>query len=356
MNSSPRRIPAYDSLRFLAAAAVLLAHARAMLDWQWTGIGGRLADPNSAVVFFFVLSGYVLHRSWDGQRPTLRTWTGFVVRRWFRIMPLYYVAIVLAMLVATMLPLADCPWFHDPASGLTTLHRDHADWRQWLAHALLIDPTMDASWLNPPVWTLRIEMQMAMIFPWLSWLVARCDLKRAALLLAVTVGAAVVIARMGVENAHCVSMFLIGIILAIHGDRLKTNAPGAALLLVVGLCLYAWPSRLGMIDALHPTVVALGSAAIMAAIVALNPLRRLLETRALVVCGEASFGLYVLHFPVLMAVAYQVWKHGWWPLLLIIVGGGLAFGLAIILRALIERPMIERGRRITASLGCSTKS
>ncbi|MBL9143727.1 MAG: acyltransferase [Verrucomicrobiaceae bacterium] len=352
--SSLSRIPALDSLRFLAATVVVFVHARAMMGWSAGEHGWieRLLDARSAVIFFFVLSGYVLQRSWGTEKPTVRSWVAFVVRRWFRMVPLYYAALLLAVLLFALLPLASCPWFRDGVSGATTLHRDHADLRQWLAHVLLIDPRMDSSFINPPVWTLVVELQMALLFPWLAWLVARA---RSVWFLGLWAGVTLLsqwLESVGVANASCFSLFIAGMGLAVHGESwvpsLKPQA--SACIMVGGLMFYTCPELPGAWWRLHATLIAVGSALIMASAMALPVMRRLLEHRLLVHGGEASYGIYVLHFPLLMAVSFELWKNHLPAWLILPLGFGISWLLASALRARIELPMIEVGRRLARKL------
>ena len=354
MNPSSR-IPALDSLRFLAATVVVLAHAQAMMGWGITSHGwiDRLLDARSAVIFFFVLSGYVLQRSWGQERPNARSWAAFVVRRWFRIVPLYYGSLLLAVLVFALLPMESCPWFRDAVAGVTTLHRDHADLRQWLAHALLIDPGMDSGFINPPVWTLVVEFQMALMFPWLAWLVARArSVGLAVLWLGLTVVGQWLEAQ-GWGNASCFSLFIAGMVLAVHGERWMNSmgAVASALTLLGGLALYTCPSLPGAGWRAQATIIAIGAALIMAGVVALPGARRMMEQRLLVIGGEASYGLYVLHFPVLMATSSVLWRIGGPAWMIFPVGMAVALMLAIWLRGRVELPMIEAGRRLARRLG-----
>lgn len=353
MSSSPR-IHALDSLRFLAATVVVFVHARAMMGWQPCSVGwiDRLLDARSAVIFFFVLSGYVLQRSWGTEKPTVRSWTAFVVRRWFRMVPLYYAALLVAVLIFAVLPLAACPWFHDGVSGATTLHHDHADLRQWIAHMLLIDPRMDSTFINPPVWTLVVEMQMALLFPWLAWLVARA---RSVWFVGLWAGITVIsqwLESIGLANASCFSLFFAGMGLAVHGERwLASLKPRASAgMLIGGLMLYTCPALPGAWWRIHATVISIGAALIMVSAMTWPVMRRLLDHRLLVSGGEASYGIYVLHFPLLMAVSFGLWKNDLPAWLILPLGFGIAWLLAGWLRQKVELPMIEVGRRLARRL------
>ena len=125
---SPRpRYEALDSLRFLAAAVVVGTHVQQVIPWHgaWPGVVDRLFDARAAVTFFFVLSGFVLHPCWRDEAPSARGYAAFLVRRWFRIVPLYYVSLLLAFLVVALLPLKSCPWLQHDAAGAVLSHSPH---------------------------------------------------------------------------------------------------------------------------------------------------------------------------------------------------------------------------------------
>lgn len=345
MNPRPR-YEALDSLRFLAAAVVVGTHVQQVIPWHgaWPSVVDRLFDARAAVTFFFVLSGFVLHPCWRDEAPSARGYLAFLVRRWFRIVPLYYVSLLLAFLVVALLPLKSCPWLQHDAAGAVLSHSPH-DVRQWLAHLLMLDPAMDTTFLNPPVWTLVVEMQMALVFPLLSWLVQRVrGVAMIVLLLGTTVIAPWLESHV-MAGSSAVAHFLLGAVLAEWRARSPSSRHALALLVVGGL-LYVAPSLPGRFAMYHLNVVALGSAMVMGAVLSHVRLSALLEPRWLVVCGQASYGVYALHFPVLMAWAFVAWQQSWSALVLLLITSVTTLLFAMALRPLIELPGIRWGKRI----------
>lgn len=95
--------PALDGIRALAVAAVVGTHAAYWTFRYGRGPGsGMLARLDSGVALFFVLSGFLLIRPWlvaaaKGTRaPSLRV---YAWRRVLRILPVYWVAVILAFSV-----------------------------------------------------------------------------------------------------------------------------------------------------------------------------------------------------------------------------------------------------------------
>ena len=72
------RVAAVDGLRGLLAVVVLAWHVAAPFGLAWL-----LPAANLAVATFFVLSGYVLTRGWDGRYGV------FLIRRFLRLWPVY---------------------------------------------------------------------------------------------------------------------------------------------------------------------------------------------------------------------------------------------------------------------------
>lgn len=97
----PERFPALDAVRGLAAVAVVGFHAYKDVAGRFAGEGSPadtvLYSLDWAVVTFFVLSGFLLYTPFatalatGGERPSIR---GFLWRRALRILPAYWLALV----------------------------------------------------------------------------------------------------------------------------------------------------------------------------------------------------------------------------------------------------------------------
>src|SRR4029453_12177074 len=151
-----RRRNNFDVLRFGLARAGILSHCYAL--------AGRPMDPvfwltrqidagSLAVEGFFVLSGFLITQSWDGD-PDLR---GFAVKRALRLVPALVVALVFGAFVigplTTPAPLAQyvtslSTWAH---FGSVALHR-------YLASPLLFADNPVPHQLNASLWSLRYEI------------------------------------------------------------------------------------------------------------------------------------------------------------------------------------------------------
>ncbi len=129
------RLPALDGLRGLLAVVVVLWHATSPIGLPLFAVPAKLA-----VFGFFVMSGLVLTRAWDG-RPAV-----FLAQRLVRLWPTYAICLGLGYLIAGMAP----------------------DWRQFLFFPLMIPDA--APHIDPPVWSLIVEAWAMPLMPLIVWL------------------------------------------------------------------------------------------------------------------------------------------------------------------------------------------
>ena len=116
--TAPRnpRFPLFDSLRAIAALSVLLFHIAFVLEGFTDQNWGRYATQlNIGVTIFFLISGFLLYRPFARARyageplPDIRA---YATRRLFRIVPPYWLALVVIALWVDLPVVFDHPWFH----------------------------------------------------------------------------------------------------------------------------------------------------------------------------------------------------------------------------------------------------
>src|SRR2546429_3822760 len=163
--SKPKsQIPVLDGVRAVACLAVLSYHvnflARNYGIWRpLHGINTLIATlayfGESGVILFFLLSSFLLFLPYaksllfDSPWPSLRR---FYLRRIFRILPGYFVALFLITL-----------FFHPEF-----LHHSH--WHDlWLFLTFRMDNALSQQ-LNGPFWTLTVEFQFYLLLPIIAWL------------------------------------------------------------------------------------------------------------------------------------------------------------------------------------------
>jgi peptidoglycan/LPS O-acetylase OafA/YrhL len=324
-----RRIEALDSLRGLAAVAVVAEHLQ-------EATGGQSALGHPAVILFFVLSGFVLARPWVHGRPP--PWRGFLIRRVCRLWPPAIVAV--AVSAALLLAIG----VRSPYLGSNWIQP--LDARQ-LTHCLLLTGQHGVCALDPPLWSLVLEVRLSLVFPLLVLAALRAPVAVGALglLWAVQTDISAWITERGWPpqladgwvagfslTIHFAGLFIFGILLAAFGPTLRDRMRSGPAL-IVACVLLALPS-----DA------AQGLGAVLVIQVALTaPLfGRFLLSAPLCWAGRVSYSLYVIHMPIMAAVFYGFGGPLTLPGAALVVAGSAA--AAELMYRLVERPSIAAGR------------
>jgi peptidoglycan/LPS O-acetylase OafA/YrhL len=144
-----------DALRCFAVLAVLFAHYWRPDPHTW--IIGRLPWGELGVRLFFVLSGFLITRILLGGRelgersPERRLYflRQFYVRRFLRIFPIYYLVLVAALIVGVGPARQIWPWLFTYTTNLYIWYN-----RDWIGSL-------------GPLWSLAVEEQFYLAWPWL---------------------------------------------------------------------------------------------------------------------------------------------------------------------------------------------
>jgi peptidoglycan/LPS O-acetylase OafA/YrhL len=354
-------MPQLDGLRAIAVGLVLLQHYGAPSPWMSAvGPGGL------GVSLFFVLSGFLLTgilldaRPAEGAPvwPTLRV---FYARRFLRILPLYY----LVLATTALLDLGPAR----RALGYNVLY---------LANVYF---ARRGAWDGPisPLWSLAVEEQFYLLWPWLVLGLSMATARRAAIALA----CAGPLFRLGFLGLFGPSPFALllplgytdqlawgGVLAFVARERSASalRALDAAALVALPLWVasaLAPPARVGgpwwlLVWALRPTAVALLSLACVrrAARGIDGPAGALLASAPLTHVGKVSYGVYLLHpwvhysayglcelpgmgwlRPAMDALRADAWR--WFPL-----GCATAIALATVSYELFERRVLSLNDRV----------
>lgn len=350
----PNDLPALTSVRFFLALGVVLFHYQ--LQWPWPSMEytGLLDRARLGVDVFFILSGFVLthayRRALDEGRLNYRR---FLVARFARIYPahLAVLAFVLVMVGAASAVGAEFDRnLYNPAGLLTTLLLVQA----WGPEVIT------AEW-NGPAWSLSAEWFAYLLFPAFAWIGLRLR-NRPVVLLALTavVFAAVdqlyralfddtvVHAEANLGVLRIIPEFLYGIALYRLGEPLRPSRRAAvagasvSALLLLSLMHFKADDRL--------VVVAAGPLVLALALLSRTASEGVLAQRWLRESGEASYALYLVHFPLLIAWKGVVsvltgkpsnYVFAWWEIGCLLA---LTLAAAFALHYLIERPARRRIR------------
>ncbi|MFB9068481.1 acyltransferase family protein [Pseudofulvimonas gallinarii] len=359
----PVRLEALDALRALAALMVVAYHlfelspvvVKYLLLWPPNPYGWIGVD------LFFVLSGFFIGRLVI--QPARFDGAHFMRRRAWRILPAYYLSMLLIIVLAQSHLL-------ESASG----------WWQITSHVLLIHHMIPGhhGGINGVYWTLGVEWQfyllMLLLAPWLRrpralpWLllagVLMCWGWRAWIFLAWPEDSGVRF-RMATQLPGMLDLFVAGIATAWislrHPQRLRRWAhwllPWAVLACVIA-CAFVqrhlgdfWHHAGAMVFARSGLALAFG----LLVLAMLYPPRWLLagfRWLGLAAVGRWSYSLYLAHLPILLALWSRVPDGldsvGW----LWVLAGYLALVLAVSALAwrLVEWPCMARGRTVSTGV------
>jgi peptidoglycan/LPS O-acetylase OafA/YrhL len=349
---TPRRehgfIAELDGLRGIAILLVMVYRFWPRSD---VGLGLDLARAGwIGVDLFFVISGFLITRILLATKGDPTYFRDFYVRRVLRIFPLYYLFVGSVLLLFA--------W--DPA------YRAHSGSPLWYLLYLGNVPTsllgLDIPYWLGTVWSLAVEEQFYLTFPWLVALLNRRRLSMLLLALLVIAPALRLVTMMinpGYERLQysftlCrVDTIAIGCLLAILTDaidleRYRSRLRSVALVMVTGAVIVAAATGLG-----HSTmfervagfsIVALGWASVIMLAVLARGTRStaMLRDARLRYFGTLCFGLYLLHRPADTFVSAVVGRAGidTAALWLIPVKIAAAVGLATLSWHMLERPIL----------------
>jgi len=161
----PMRIPQLDGLRGIAVLLVVLYHYLLLVRFAPGGFWSRIQDSVRlgwcGVDLFFVLSGFLIGGILLDARESPQYFRAFYLRRFYRILPLYYGWLGLYLVLA-LGALA-----HLPAQIATAW----PGWKPAVVYALFLQNVVpkelrgiSASWLGP-LWSLAVEEQFYLVIP-----------------------------------------------------------------------------------------------------------------------------------------------------------------------------------------------
>ncbi|MGW2616850.1 acyltransferase family protein [Streptomyces sp. NPDC001500] len=311
-----RQVPGLDGLRGLAALYVVLFHC-----WLYTFRG----YPNSsapawldvlmfgrlAVVFFLVLSGFSLAISpaWHGWRSG--GVAQFLRRRAWRILPPYWAALAMSLVISwTLVPASH----FGPPTGASVL-----------VYGLVAQDMFHAPTPNGAFWSIGVEAELYVLFPLL--LLVRRRLGAVSLAACVTLP----VIALGLTAAHAnpvegddwlaphlAPVFVAGMTgagIVVASDRVR-RLPWAWFALLAAAPVVLLGYRRGSVWTVHhyfwvDLAVAPAMTMLIAAVATGRPalLVRLLTTRPVRALGDFSYSLYLIHLPLVMVVIRRVAPH-----------------------------------------------
>jgi exopolysaccharide production protein ExoZ len=329
LSSKPEKSTIYSlqAGRGIAALMVVLSHAEGSAQDFLHGniplIGALLLRGYLGVDFFFVLSGFIIYHTNAGSQrgaPWLKVYTQNRLLRIY--VPYLPIGIGLAVLY-TILP---------------TISAGDRSWSWWASATLL--PTGDNTALNV-AWTLRHELVFYAFFAMAFLLnrVAAGAIAWSILCLVLYLATGTVGGPGGFQLTLIDVEFVFGIAAASQlrrGMRLRSRY-----LVLAGTAAWAWFWLDGALRE-HSVLFGLGIALMIIPIIRLERSGHLRIAPVLVLLGNASYAIYLVHETVISIVVRLFLRA---PVLatpsLMVVGAVLASGLAgIAMHTIYERPLI----------------
>ena len=354
LKSSVKRYRQLDSLRGLGALSVFFAHfislkmASPLLNTLHQTPLGILCNGTAALMLFFVLSGFVLSLPFVNNERPLKL-TEFYIRRIFRIYPAYLFAIILAVLLKQFV--FDTNGLEPYAHWLNNVwswHWDKNSPLEILKTLLLIGPDFKINYIDPPIWSLVIEMKMSIILPFFILIVSRGSK-------AVNIGFLLVMAWLTYEhNAWAISVFYLGILMAKYKDQVLAFIQSWKTATVIGVVILALLLYNNNYELLEPIkrinlpskyilsyfLSAIGSCVILMTVLARPGASLFFQKRIFTFFGDISYSFYLVHLPLILTVASLISnRFDYSPVFIFFAVFILAIALSYLMCIFNEKPL-----------------
>ncbi|MGG3526633.1 acyltransferase [Bacillus pseudomycoides] len=370
-----RRYKELDSLRGIAAIIVLLGHFLALFPilgkkvmYSTFGVYfSILWQGHSAVIIFFVLSGFVL--SLPFYKGTEFNYLKYLIKRVCRI----YIPYIVILFIAIGIKLG----IHSKIGTIPGL----VQWGSWnievsfnrvMEHILFLREFNSDAFIMV-IWSLVHEMRISIVFPLIIFLLLRVNWK-------VSIGIAMFLSVIGyllMKNIpsefnmpvstnyfitlHYSSMFIIGALLAKNREYLVSkiiNLKVNYLVLPLGLLFFNYPripfmllsKLIGEIDyelylIIIDWYICFGAVLIILSALSSKLFSKLLLIKPVQFIGEISYSLYLVHPIVLLTTVHIFYGKISVPLILLI-SFLFTMVVSVLCYKFIEIPSIKIGRKL----------
>ncbi len=372
-----RRYKELDSLRGIAAIIVLLGHFLALFPIlgkkvMYSTFGAYFSilwQGHSAVIIFFVLSGFVL--SLPFYKGTEFNYLKYLIKRVCRI----YIPYIVILFIAIGIKLG----IHSKIGTIPGL----VQWGSWnievsfnrvMDHILFLREFNSDAFIMV-IWSLVHEMRISIVFPLIIFLLLRVNWK-------VSIGIAMFLSVIGyllMKNIpsefnmpvstnyfitlHYSSMFIIGALLAKNREYLVSkiiNSKVKYILLPLGLLFFSYPripfmllsKLIGEIDydlylIIIDWYICFGAVLIILSALSSKLFSKLLLIKPVQFIGEISYSLYLVHPIVLLTTVHIFYGKISVPLILLI-SFIFTMVVSVLCYKFIEIPSIKIGRKLAA--------
>lgn len=348
------RLVNLDSLRGIAALTVFFSHAIGFMplkpEWFYLISDYQLHifyDGAAAVDLFFVLSGFcIAYGFYVNDKYNQIKYVNFVIRRIFRLYPAYLVALLICYLGYSM-------YVAPPEEYMSVWGREFWQWEDLTGVQVIklcsLVVAGDTKLLNPPSWSLVVEMRIAFVLPFVIYFIGKYRQHWKWIILASLL---INIIKMNIAGIGIfLPLFTVGILMAAHIDKIqcwinRLSITEYIFLMLIGWFLYEcrFPFDMEHIDTTGMTahlITGIGSSIFIMGVFRLNVQEKLSGAVGSFL-GRISYSIYLIHFPIqLLCFSLQI---------NVIVEIILALLISIILADLIYRyielPCINVGKKI----------
>lgn len=346
MSKNSNRMPLIDALKAMAAMLVLLNHfssygplAAAARD-VFPDLSGWLFDyGRMAVQVFLVVAGFLAARGLSAHGGALPAFPlALIWKRYLRLVIPYLAAIGLSIAAAAI---AD-HWMDDDAIPA------RATFKQWLAHALLLQSLLGFESLSAGVWYIAIDFQLFALMALLLW---AGRIRRLAPALVISTALASLFwfnldASWDNWAIYFFGSYGLGAAAWWASERKQLSASWLGVIATVTIAALIVDFRLRI-------ALALGVALLLGFGRRNGFLERWPDLTAFAFLGRISYSVFLVHFPILLLVnglyTRLEWSSPASAIFALFFAFTAAIGAATLFYRWIESP--EASRRITGALG-----
>jgi len=340
------RYESFDGMRGIACLLIVCLHVWMYTDANWPEPGRTdlldrvVGEFRVALIFFFVLSGFLLSLPWAaGRTPNLRR---YAARRFARVAPGYWLAVAGSFLLLA-----------GTGHGREIAAQDLPKFIFFIPN--LFEETRNL--LDPPMWSLHVEVSFYIVLPLIGFALLRSK-RPLVSVCALLIGAGLVWTTIGTIEAwppevtwtlpSYIGVLTCGIAAAVLAQRHPPRFVGAAGVLIV-LANSVWHSAgTGPVGhAVGDLPAAVGFGLILWSMAYRE--NRVLASRPVVWTGTVSFGVYLWHMPVLywLGMRDEGLPERFLPTALIVFP--ITFVLASLSWYFVEKPAMRLGDKVVPS-------
>jgi peptidoglycan/LPS O-acetylase OafA/YrhL len=347
MRTKPAEYRALDAYRFLAAAAVVVGHFDDGFRLGLDRLSPLAVRFGLFVDFFFILSGFVIALNYQGRITSAASYGDFIWRRLARLWPLHMVVLAFFGSLGLFGHLVNYQFNYPEAFRLSGL-----PWNVVLMHAW--GPVWHMSY-NVASWSISAELFVYLLFPLFAWQARRLPLPVNLGLVVLFVAVMALLrhqagllpwyqATYDLGMLRAVPSFLLGVLIHRHIQNSPATSPAG--------WQFSWPVAHGIfiaaLLAMHlnlpaELVIALFGLFVFAAARAEQAVPDTILTRPLFNrLGQASYGLYMVHMPLMTCGIFIIRRttgyDGGWGIVFAAGTFVLSLALALALYRWLEHP------------------